>query len=45
MCGGKGGGVVVLYATNVTIPAGTYQIKVGNDGPIGGRKDVCKGGV
>jgi hypothetical protein len=30
--GGGGGGGAVLYATNITIQAGTYQIKVGNGG-------------
>jgi hypothetical protein len=30
--GGGGGGGAVLYATNITIQAGTYQIKVGKGG-------------
>jgi len=33
--GGGGGGGAVLYATNITIPANTYTIKVGKGGESG----------
>jgi len=48
--GGGGGGGAVLYATNITIPANTYTIKVGKGGENGngGNSEafgsICLGG-
>jgi hypothetical protein len=48
--GGGGGGGAVLYATNITIPANTYTIKVGKGGSNGngGNSEafgaICLGG-
>jgi hypothetical protein len=48
--GGGGGGGAVLYATNITIPAGSYTLKVGKGGENsnGGNSEafgaICLGG-
>ena len=50
--GGGGGGGAVLYGSNIRIPSGTYNIKVGNGGngigqdgyPTEGFNAICLGG-
>ena len=50
--GAGGGGGAVLYGSNIRIPAGTYNIKVGNGGngsgqdgfPTEGFNAICRGG-